>query len=142
MQDRRRFRHKFDVSIEVIEQKINTSDILSIEQKKILKRLIIKYKPVFLKKPGLINNYTHVLRMKDNTSFLSKPYPVPIHHSDKVEKERNKMLKLGIIRSSQSNYISPMLVVPKKNGDIRLCLDGRKFNEKLMDDYKSPPTVD
>ena len=35
-----------------------------------------------------------------------------------------------------------MLVVPKKNGDIRLCLDGRKLNEKLMDYYESPPTVD
>ena len=52
------------------------------------------------------------------------------------------MLKLGIIRPSQSNYISPMLVVPKKNGDVRLCLDGRKLNEKLMDDYESPPTVE
>ena len=33
-----------------------------------------------------------------------------------------------------------MLVVPKKNGDIRLCLDARKLNEKLMEDYKSPPS--
>ena len=134
--------NEFDVSIEEIGQKINTSDILSIKQKQILKRLIIKYKPVFLKKPGLINNYTHVLPMKDNTPFFSKPYPVPIHYRDKVEKEINKVLKLGIIRPSHSNYISPMLVVPKKNGDIRLCLEGRKLNEKLMDDYESPPTVD
>ena len=80
--------------------------------------------------------------MKDNTLFFSKPCPAPIHYREKVEKEINKMLKLGIIRPSQSNYISPMLVVPKKNGDIRLCLDGRKLNEKLMDDYESPPTVD
>ena len=42
--------NEFDVSIEEIEQKINTNNILSIEQKQILKRLIIKYKPVFLKK--------------------------------------------------------------------------------------------
>ena len=33
--------NEFDVSIEEIEQKINTSDILSIEQKQILERLII-----------------------------------------------------------------------------------------------------
>ena len=53
--------NEFDVSIEEIEQKINTSYILFVEQKQILKRWIIKYKPVFLKKPGLINNYTQVL---------------------------------------------------------------------------------
>ena len=35
-----------------------------------------------------------------------------------------------------------MLVVPKKNGDVRLSLDWRKLNEKLMDDYESPPTVE
>ena len=96
--------NEIDVSIEEIEQKINTSDILSIEQKEILKRLIIKHKPVFLKKPGLINNYNHLLRIKDNMPFFSKPYPVPIHDKEKVEKEINKMLKLGIIRPSQSNY--------------------------------------
>ena len=49
-----------DISIEEVEQKINTSDILYIKQKQILKRLIIKYKPIFLKKPGLIYNYTRV----------------------------------------------------------------------------------
>ena len=65
-----------------------------------------------------------MLRIKDNTLFFSNPYPVPIHYRDEVEKEIKKMLKLGIIRPSQSNYISPMLVVPKKSGDIELCLDG------------------
>ena len=80
--------NEFNVSIEEIEQKINTSDILSIIQKHILKRLIIKYKLVFRKKSGLINNnYTHVLRIKDNAPFFSKPYPVPIHYRER-ERER------------------------------------------------------
>ena len=83
-----------------------------------------------------------MLRIKDNTPFFSKPYPVPIHSRERVEKEINKMLELGIIRPSQSNYISPMLVVPKKKDDVRLVLDARKLNEKLMDDYESPPSVD
>ena len=51
--------NEFDVSIEEIEPKINKSYILFVEQKQILKRSIIKYKPVSLKKPGLMNNYTH-----------------------------------------------------------------------------------
>ena len=51
--------NEFDVSIEEIEPKINKSYILFVEQKQILKRSIIKCKPVFLKKPGLMNNYTH-----------------------------------------------------------------------------------
>ena len=35
-----------------------------------------------------------------------------------------------------------MLIVPKKKDDIRLVLDARKLNEKLMDDYESPPSLD
>ena len=53
--------NEFDVFIEEIEPKINTSYISFVEQKQILIRSIIKYKPVSLKKPGLINNYTHGL---------------------------------------------------------------------------------
>ena len=45
--------NEFDVSIEEIEPTINISYILFVEQKQILKRLIIKYKPVFLKKAGV-----------------------------------------------------------------------------------------
>ena len=51
--------NEFDVPIEEIEPKINKSYILFVEQKQILKRSIIKYKPVSLKKPGLMKNYTH-----------------------------------------------------------------------------------
>ena len=54
-----------------------------------------------------------MLRIKDNTTLFSKPYTVPIHYTEKVEKEINKMLKLGIIRPYQSNYINSRLIVPK-----------------------------
>ena len=96
---------------------------LFVEQKQILKRLIIKYKLVSLKKPGLINNYTHVLRVKDNTPFFSKPYPVPIHYREKVEKEINKMIKLGIIKPSKSNYIKSRLIVKKTEKPFMSSLD-------------------
>ena len=115
--------NEFDVSIEEIEPKINTSYILSIEQKQMLKRSIIKYKPVSLKKPGLINNYTHVLRIKDDTTFFSKPYPVPIHYKEKVEKEINKMLKLGNINPSKNNYINSILIVSKTKNPFISSLD-------------------
>ena len=88
-----------------------------------MKRLTIKYKPVFLKKLGLINNYTHVLRVKDNTPFFSKPYPVPIHYREKVEKEINKIIKLGIIKPSKSNYINSRLVVKKTEKSFMSSLD-------------------
>ena len=58
-----------------------------------------------------MNNYTHGLRIKDDTTFFSKPYQVP--YQEKVEKEINKMIKLGIIKPSKSNNIKSMLIVSK-----------------------------
>ena len=35
-----------------------------------------------------------------------------------------------IIAESQSNYASPIVTVPKKSGEIRVCIDYRKLNAK------------
>ena len=55
-----------------------------------------------------MNNYNHVLRIKDNTRFFSKLNLVPIHNKEKVKKERNKTKKLGIIKPYKSNYVSSL----------------------------------
>lgn len=52
------------------------------------------------------------------------------------------MIKLDIIRKSQSNYINLILVGPEKENKVTLCLDVWKLNEKLLDYFESPPLVD
>ena len=131
-----------DISIEEIINKTNTCVGISAEQRKTLNDLIFQYKAVFCKKPGRLKNYKHKLRMKDDKPFYMKPYPISMHQIEKVKLEIQRMLKLGIIRKSKSSYISPSVVVPKKNGDVRLCLDARGLNEKLYDEYDAPPTIE
>ena len=57
------------------------------------------------------------------TTFFSKPYPVPIHYREKVGKEINKMIKLGIIKPSKSNYINSRLIVKKTEKPFMSSLD-------------------
>ena len=52
------------------------------------------------------------------------------------------MLDLGLISRSNSNYINPVLVVIKKDGSIRICLDCRQINQKLEDDKESPTGIE
>ena len=64
------------------------------------------------------------MRIKNNT-FSSKLYPVPIHYKEKVEKEINKMVKLGIIKPSKSNYLNSMLIVKKTKKPFMSSLDSK-----------------
>ena len=58
-----------------------------------------------------------------------------------VEKELQEMLEQGIIESSQSEWTSPIVVV-KKGGDIRICIDYRKLNAVTKRDAYSMPRID
>lgn len=63
-------------------------------------------------------------------------------YRNKVKDEIDRMEQSGIIRRSRSNYISPLVVVIKKDESIRLCLDARRLNEKLVEDHEGPQTID
>lgn len=80
--------------------------MLQQNQKEQLCNLIFKYKQVFNKNPGLIKNFEYELRLKDETPFFIKPYPIPFKYESKVDAEIEKMLDLGLISRSNSNYTS------------------------------------
>ena len=91
--------NKFDVSIEEIEPKINANYILFIEQKQILKRSIIKYKPVSLKKPGLMNNYTHdYTRLVNDYTKLTIPWLKLIRKHVRFKREEYNSLTSHSLR--------------------------------------------
>lgn len=52
------------------------------------------------------------------------------------------MLDLGIIRNSQSPYASPSLLVGKKDGTIRMCINYQRFNSMTTKDKYHIPIID
>ena len=97
---------------------------------------------MFRKEPGRLKTYQHVLRVKENESFVGRSYPVPMTYRDRVDEEIKRMLNMGIIQRSSSTYINPIVPVIKKDGTIRLFLDARKPNEILLEDWKGPEPVE
>lgn len=61
-----------------------------------------------------------------------------------LEKELKNLEELGIISSIQepTEWVSPIVVVPKDDGDIRLCVNFTKLNESVQRPYFPITSVD
>ena len=104
---------------------------LNEDEKKRVVQLIIEYADIFSKSKfdigcsGLVKHEIHV----ENVPPIHQPVRrVPFGLEQKVDDVVDDLLDKGIIEPSKSAWCSPIVVVMKKNGDIRLCVDYRRLN--------------
>ena len=61
---------------------------------------------------------------------------------DIVKQEIEKLLQVGFIYPiSDSQWVSPLVIVPKKNGKWIICVDYRELNKATLRDYFSLPLI-
>ena len=102
----------------------------------------LKYGEVFHSQPGLTDKYAHNIVMQNENPFVQRSYPVPYAVRPAVETELKRMDDLKIIRRATSDYSSPMTVVKKKDGSVRICLDARYINKNMVNDVESPQPIE
>jgi len=124
-------------NIELIEEQLNHVP-LEEEEKECFINLIEKYEYIFSKDPGKIRQYECRIRVSPGEPY---PYPVPISKLKKMDQEIQRMLNLDIIEQSSSPWSSPIVGVEKRNGYIRLCIDARQINKKIIPDKECPINV-
>ena len=64
----------------------------------------------------------------DHLPIAKKPYTLAIKQHEWVKEEIDKLLEAGVIRESHSSWSAPIVVVPKGDGDKRMCVDYRAVN--------------
>ena len=76
--------------------------------------------------------------MTSDVTVRQTPYAVPFTLKSSFKKELQQMENLGIIRKSDSPYASPVVVVKKKDGSNRICIDFRRLKITVTDPQPVP----
>ena len=100
-------------------------------QKKELMPLLQEFSDIFSiskRDIGLTGMVAHEIDTGQEKPICTPYRRIPLALEDKVDEMINELEGKGIIRPSLSPWNAPLVVVPKKNGDIRLTVDYRKLN--------------
>ena len=119
-----------------------STEAVSVEQKEKLVGIYNKYRKVFSDSPGKAKNFICELKFRDTVKFNRRSYPIPQSSKEAVRQEIQRMIKEDIIERSSSPYTSPIVAIPKKDGQVRLCLDAREINKMIINDRTSPGEID
>ena len=91
---------------------------------------------------GLVPRATHTIELHDATPAFTKQFTIPEAHRDFLINNLRDWVKAGIVKKTVSKFNSPIFVVPKKDGSLRVVLDYRKLNSQTMPDRYTIRTLE
>jgi transposase InsO family protein len=100
--------------------------------------LIENYKPKYTQTTKISTK----IILEDETPIYQSPRRLSIPEKKEVEEQIREWLEKKIIRPSCSDFASPIVLVKKKNGSTRICVDYRKLNKKIVKDRYPLPVIE
>ena len=123
----------------------NLAEDITVKQKEIISAAIYEYRDVFSEGPedmGCTSLVTHTIDTGENRPIRIPPRRLPIAKQAIEREEVDKMLKRDVIEPSASPWASPIVLVTKKDGSTRFCIDYRKLNDVTRKDAYPLPRID
>ena len=121
---------------------VSICEALTSEQRSDVETFIRQYLDVFTSLPGRTDQIGHNIKLLTSDPIRSKGYPIPFKTRDVMESEIKEMLELDVIEPSVSPYSSPVVLVPKKDGSVRFCIDFQKLNKVTEFDAEPMPNME
>ncbi|CAM4573172.1 unnamed protein product [Caretta caretta] len=90
---------------------------------------------------GCAKGVEHNIRLHDSRPFRERSRKIALSEMEDVRHHLQELAANGIITESRSPYASPIVVVRKKNGKIRMCIDYRTLNSRTVVDQYTMPRV-
>ncbi len=115
------------------------------EERASLLRLLLEHQAVFSMNADDLGraNVAPMRIVADRSAPVRRPpYRLAPMERDAVEREVERMLRLGVIRPSTSGWSSPLLMVKKPDGAPRVVVDFRGLNARTEPETFALPRVD
>lgn len=94
---------------------------------------------------GKLKDFEVKLHIDQSVKPVAQPARrIPFHLRKQVEAELERLEQQNIIErvDGPTPWVSPLVVIPKKSGEIRLCIDMRMANKAILRERHPTPTVD
>jgi hypothetical protein len=101
-----------------------------------IKRILDKHQKVFGPIPLGVppdRGFEHIIELEAGAKpVITTPYRHPNKYKYDIEKAIKELLDMGHIRQSSSPFASSVVLVKKKDGTMRMCIDFRALNKKTI----------
>ena len=108
------------------------------------RRMFAGYADVFAKDGeglGCKPTVQHRITTADDIPVAQRHRRIAPNQLSEVKKHLQELVEKGVIKTSQSDYASPIVLVRKKSGALRMCVDYRQLNLKTRQDAYPLPTL-
>ena len=110
-----------------------------------LKDLLVEQKLAFSQSSldlGHTSLVTHQINLTNSVPFKERVRRIPPGLYDEVRKHLQEMLESEVIRESNSPWSSNVVLVRKKDGSLRFCIDYRRLNNITVKDAYALPRIE
>eukprot|EP00731_Ephydatia_muelleri_P007275 Em0003g1523a len=107
--------------------------------------LLLEYGDIFASSStdlGRTGALKHCIKTGDSNPISQPVRRLPPHRKEQVNKLLHEMQENDIIHPSSSPWASPIVLVQKKDGSVRFCIDYRKLNAVTTKDAYPLPRID
>jgi hypothetical protein len=131
--------------VKMIKEELTDNENLSVGDKRKLKEYFLASQDHFYDPTVAISQtefYEHAIDTGDHRPIAVRPRRVPMAMKKTVDKEIEDMLEAKVISPSDSPWASPIVLVKKKDGTIRFCVDYREVNLITRKDKYPLPLIE
>ena len=91
---------------------------------------------------GCAQGVEHSIKLTDDTPWNARARPIPKNMYDEARQLIQGLLDAKLIRQSESAYSSPVCLVRKKSGKLRMTIDYRQPNRRVIPDAYQIPKIE